>query len=48
MATKYHEISIADPITGHVEVYGTIAEARKAAKQKDYSPVYINYMTKTA
>ncbi len=40
--SKYHEISISDPNTGHVEIYNTIREARDEARKMPYSPVYIN------
>lgn len=42
MATKWNEISIADPISGHVEIFSTIKEAKTFARKQDYSPVYIN------
>lgn len=40
MANK--DYNIHDPITGDSETFATLAAAKKEAKKKDYTPVFID------
>lgn len=40
--SKWNEISIHDPLSGDQEKFLSIQEAKRAARKKNYTPVFID------